>query len=100
MLSKWSVFHHSSVPVCFFALELGLVTYTTVPENTPARHRKRIICHIFCDSPNNVMATATPLSEMTRIGFRPKRSAARPQEIISIICVSEKSDSYAQNKHT
>lgn len=30
---------------------------------------------------------------MIKVGFRPKRSAARPQLIISSICVTEKSDS-------
>lgn len=76
--------------------ELVEVTYTTVPEKTPARHLKNIICHIFWERPNKVMEMATPVNEKTRTGFLPILSAARPQDIIRSICVNEKRDSYGQ----
>lgn len=68
-------------------------TYTIVPANTPAKHLNRIICQIVLLSPNKAVAIETPHREKTNTGFLPKRSAANPHNIMTIICVSEKSDS-------
>jgi len=59
--------------------------HTIVPAKTPAKHLKTIICHIVLLSPKSDVAMATPDKENTRTGFLPKRSAARPHEIISSI---------------
>lgn len=72
-------------------------TYTTVPEKTPARQRNKTICQIDLLKPKRHVATDTPMSELTRTGLRPNLSAARPQDIIKIICVREKRDSYKTN---
>lgn len=45
------------------------------------------------DRPNNINAIPTPNREKVSTGFLPNRSAARPQKIINIICVREKTDS-------
>ena len=72
---------------------MGVATYTIVPANKPATQRNRIICQIVLLNPNSDTPTALPHREITITGFRPKRSAARPHPIITVICVSEKSDS-------
>ncbi|KAF3928223.1 hypothetical protein AA313_de0207049 [Arthrobotrys entomopaga] len=66
---------------------------TTVPANTPAMQRKTIICQIVVARPNMNMDVVTPTIDNISTGLRPKRSAALPQNIITHICVNEKSDS-------
>ena len=70
-----------------------LRTVTIVPAKTPARHLKRIICQMALLSPKIDVAIATPINELTRTGFLPKRSAARPHEIMTSIWVNENRDS-------
>jgi hypothetical protein len=43
--------------------------------------------------PNKQVMMETPATEYTKTGLRPTRSERRPQEIMKIICVREKSDS-------
>jgi hypothetical protein len=56
--------------------------YTTLPENTPARHLNMIICQSVLLNPNNAVAIAIPTKEKISTGFLPMRSAARPHVII------------------
>jgi len=69
------------------------LAHTTVPAKTPAQQRKRIICQIWTLNPNMAVAIETPANEKTSTGFLPMRSAARPQNIMVHICVSENNDS-------
>ena len=73
-------------------------THTTVPANTPAKHRNITICQIALLSPNKDVATARPARLKTRTGLRPIRSAARPQEIIRSIWVRENIDSFFKSE--
>jgi hypothetical protein len=73
-------------------------TYTTLPENSPAKLLNTIICQTVLLVPKSETVTVNPTSEEIRTGFRPYRSAIRPQKIIVNICTIEKIDSYLTSK--
>ncbi|KAK5633539.1 hypothetical protein RRF57_009253 [Xylaria bambusicola] len=66
---------------------------TMLPANTPAAHRKRIICGILFARPNAAVAITTPNKEDTNTGLRPIWSDKYPQRIMTSIWVRLKRDS-------
>lgn len=73
--------------------EIIVRTVTIVPANVPAMQRSSIICQSVRLNPKEPVANETPHNEQTNTGLRPKRSAALPQNGMSIICVIEKNAS-------